>query len=174
MSGLAAGIALAGGDEKETEVALPAATVTRAINTAVAAQAGNVAGVEIETENGVTKIDVEVAAKDGKKYEVGVNASTGKVIAVEADNENEAGRSRRERRDERTGRKRQRLTVSTVQFKRLSPRGGSFLCKLEALMNVLIVEDEAGVSRFFAARLRGSRLTRPTSKPTASAASLWP
>ena len=81
-----------GQSEKEAEVALPAATVTRAINTAVAAKAGNVAGVEMETENGVTKIDVEIAATDGKKYEVGVNAQTGKVIAVEEDKEdNEAG-----------------------------------------------------------------------------------
>ena len=81
-----------GQGEKEVEVALPAATVTRAINTAVAAKAGNVAGVEMETENGVTKIDVEIAATDGKNYEVGVNASTGKVIAVEEDKEdNEAG-----------------------------------------------------------------------------------
>ena len=81
-----------GQSEKEVEVALPAATVTRAINTAVAAKAGNVAGVEMETENGVTKIDVEIAATDGKKYEVGVNAQTGKVIAVEEDKEdNEAG-----------------------------------------------------------------------------------
>ncbi len=91
VSGLAAGIAFAGGgeSENEVEVALPAATVTRAINTAVAAKTGNVAGVEMETEDGVTKIDVEIVAADGKKYEVGVNASTGKVIAVEADDENE-------------------------------------------------------------------------------------
>ena len=91
ISGLAAGIAFAGGDDNETEVALPAATVTRAINTAVAAKAGNVAGLEMETENGVTKIDVEVAAADGKKYEVSVNAATGKVMSVEEDKEdNEA------------------------------------------------------------------------------------
>lgn len=76
----------------EVETALPAATVTSAINTAVKAKAGNVVGVEIETENGVTKVEVEIVAADGKKYEVGVNASTGKVIAVEADDdENEAG-----------------------------------------------------------------------------------
>ena len=78
-----------GQGEKEAEVALPAATVTRAINTAVAAKAGNVAGVEMETENGVTKIDVEIAATDGNNYEVAINAATGKVIAVELDNENE-------------------------------------------------------------------------------------
>lgn len=89
VSGLAAGIAFAGGGETETEVALPAATVTNAINAAVKAKAGNVAGVEVETEKGVTKIDVEIVGADGKKYEVGVNASTGKVIAVEADDENE-------------------------------------------------------------------------------------
>ena len=63
--------------------------MTRAINTAVEAKAGNVAGVEMETENGVTKIDVEIAATDGNNYEVAINAATGKVIAVELDNENE-------------------------------------------------------------------------------------
>ena len=92
VSGLAAGIAFAGSGAAETEVALPAATVTRAINAAVAAKAGNVAGVEMETENGVTHVDVEIAAADGKKYEVGVNAATGKVMAVALDQEdNEAG-----------------------------------------------------------------------------------
>lgn len=92
ISSAVAGIAFAGGGG-ETEVALPAATVTRAINAAVKAKAGNVAGVEMETENGVTHVDVSIAANDGKKYEVGVNAATGKVMAVEADNgkENEAG-----------------------------------------------------------------------------------
>ena len=93
VSGLAAGIAFAGSGATETEVALPAATVTRAINAAVKAKAGNVAGVEMETEKGVTHVDVEIVANDGKKYEVGVNAQTGKVMAVEADNgkENEVG-----------------------------------------------------------------------------------
>ncbi len=89
ISGAVAGIAFAGGGESETEVALPATTVTRAINTAAKAKAGNVAGVAMETENGVTKVDVEIVASDGKKYEVGVNAATGKVIAVEADDEKE-------------------------------------------------------------------------------------
>ncbi len=91
ISGAVAGIAFAGSGA--TEVALPASTVTRAINAAVSAKAGNVAGVEMETENGVTHVDVAIAATDGKKYEVGVNAATGKVMAVEADNgkENEAG-----------------------------------------------------------------------------------
>ena len=90
LSAMVAGVAFAGGDdENETEAALPAATVTSAINTAVAAKAGNVSGVEIETENGVTKIDVEIVGADGKEYEVGVNAQTGKVIAVEAEDENE-------------------------------------------------------------------------------------
>ena len=91
ISSAAAGIAFAGSGA--TDVALPASTVTRAINAAVKAKAGNVAGVEMETENGVTHVDVAIVANDGKKYEVGVNAATGKVMAVEADNgdENEAG-----------------------------------------------------------------------------------
>ena len=89
ISSAVAGLAFAQNGAAETEVALPAATVTRAINTAVKVKAGNVAGVEMETENGVTKIDVEIAATDGKNYEVGINAQTGKVIAVEVDNENE-------------------------------------------------------------------------------------
>ncbi len=74
---------------KEAKAALPAATVTRAINTAIKAQAGNIAGVEVETENGITKIDVEIAAPNGNNYEVAVNAATGKVIVVELDNASE-------------------------------------------------------------------------------------
>ena len=85
----AAGISFAGGGEEETEVALPAATVTSAINTAVAAKAGNISGIEMETENGVTKVEVEIVAADGKNYEVGVNAQTGKIISVEEDKEDE-------------------------------------------------------------------------------------
>ena len=94
ISGVVAGIAFAGGDN-ETEVSLPAATVVRAINAASAAKAGNVAGVEMETDKGVAHVDVEIAAADGKKYEVSVNAQTGKVMSVAADTEageqNEAG-----------------------------------------------------------------------------------
>ena len=92
ISGAVVGSAFAG-DGGETKVALPAVTVTRAINAAVAAKAGNVAGVEMENEKGIIKVEVEIVATDGKNYEVGVNADTGQVIAVEADdeNENEAG-----------------------------------------------------------------------------------
>ena len=94
VSSLAAGIAFAGSGKSETEVALPAATVTRAINAAVKTKPGNVAGVEMETEKGVTHVDVEIVAANGQKYEVAVNAQSGKVMSVEADkegNENEAG-----------------------------------------------------------------------------------
>ncbi len=89
VTGVASGFALAGDDEKETEIALPAATVTSAINAAVAAKPGNVSEVEIEVEKGVTHIEVEIVAADGKSYEVGVDAITGKVLSVEADDENE-------------------------------------------------------------------------------------
>ena len=95
VSGVVAGIAFAGGDNEEAEIALPAAQVVRAINAASAAKAGNIAGVEMETDKGVAHVDVEIAAADGKKYEVSVNAQTGKVMSVEADDEageqNEAG-----------------------------------------------------------------------------------
>ena len=85
LSGSAANIAF-GESAAEVKTVLPAATVTRAINTAVEAQAGNVSDVEVETENGVTKVDVEIAAKDGKNYEVVINAKTGKIILVEVEN----------------------------------------------------------------------------------------
>lgn len=86
LSAVAGGAAIAAGSE-ETEASLPAPTVVRAINAAVAAKAGNVAGVEVETEAGKTKVDVEIFASDGKTYEVGVDAASGKVISVEADTE---------------------------------------------------------------------------------------
>ena len=87
--GAVTSIATAQGDDEEIKVALPAATMISAINAAVAAQPGNVAEVEAESEDGVTKVEVEIVAADGKRYEVDVSAQTGKVIAVEADDDGE-------------------------------------------------------------------------------------
>ena len=82
---------LAGADDQtETQLALPAPTIVGAINAAVAAKPGNVAGVEIEFEDGVARVEVEVVATDGKKYEVAVNSQSGEVVSVEADDETDA------------------------------------------------------------------------------------
>ena len=87
LSALAVTVAFAGGDDAETEVALPAPTIIRAINAAVAAKPGDIKGVEAESEGGVTKVEVEIVAADGKEYEVSVDAKTGKVLEVESEAE---------------------------------------------------------------------------------------
>ncbi len=98
-----AGIAVAqsGAEVEEAEVGVPAAAMVRAINAATGAKPGDVAKVEVETEAGKTMIDVEILAKDGKTYEVGVEAASGKVASVEADTEDEAGENEVE--DEKEG-----------------------------------------------------------------------
>lgn len=87
-----AGIAVAqsGAEEKDAEVGVPAVTLVRAINAATGAKAGDIAKVEVEVEGGKTMVDVEILAKDGKTYEVGVEAASGKVASVEVDTEDEA------------------------------------------------------------------------------------
>lgn len=103
LLGSVTGLALAQNqNEKDAEVGVPAATMVRAINAAVAAKAGDVTKVEAETETegGKTMVDVEVLAKDGKTYEVGVEAASGKVVSVEMDTENEAGENEAGEKDE--------------------------------------------------------------------------
>lgn len=80
------GLALAQGqNETETEdaaVGVPAATMVSAINAAAEAKKGDISKVEVEVEAGKTLVDVEVLAKDGKTYEVDVDATSGKVVSV--------------------------------------------------------------------------------------------
>ncbi len=94
LLGAVAGIAVAqsgtqSGAENDAEIGVPASTMVRAINAATGAKAGDVAKVEVEVEAGKTMIDVEILSKDGKTYEVGVEAASGKVASVKVDTEDE-------------------------------------------------------------------------------------
>lgn len=88
LCGVFAGMALAG-DDDEAPVGIPASQLVRAINAASAAKAGNIAGVEVESEKGKTIVDVDVLATDGQKYEVTIEASTGKVLSVAVDKDDD-------------------------------------------------------------------------------------
>lgn len=70
-------------EDDDVRIALPAAQVIAAIQTAVAAKPGNVLGIEAEKEDGKTLCEVTVAAKDGKTYDVDVDVSTKKVVEIE-------------------------------------------------------------------------------------------
>lgn len=88
LMGSVVGIALAK-DEAETAVGVPAATLVRAINAASQAKEGDITKVEVETEDGKTMIEVEVLSKDGKTYEVSIEAASGKVLSIEQDDEDD-------------------------------------------------------------------------------------
>ena len=80
-------MALAGDDE--ASVGIPSSQLARAVNAASAAKAGNISGVEVESEKGKTIVGVDVLATDGQKCEVTVEASTGKVLPVAIDKEDD-------------------------------------------------------------------------------------
>lgn len=89
LSTTAIGVALAHDDDHENEpkIGVSAPDMTRAIEAAAKAKSGDIAEVEVESEGGKTMIEVEILAQDGKTYEVSVEAATGKVAAVEQENE---------------------------------------------------------------------------------------
>jgi uncharacterized membrane protein YkoI len=51
---------------------------------------GTVKQVELEDENGSAVYGAQVVAKDGKSYDVKVDAKTGKVLKADDDSENES------------------------------------------------------------------------------------
>jgi hypothetical protein len=71
--------------EISTETALPGEQFVNAIRAATLAKPGLVLEVEADTEEGVQLCEVEILATDGKKYEVAVEAKTGKVVEVTLD-----------------------------------------------------------------------------------------
>ena len=64
---------------------------------ALAAKPGKVTEVELEKEDGVVVYGVDVTAEDGKLFDVTVDANTGKVLKVEAEDAKE--------KDEKDGKK---------------------------------------------------------------------
>ena len=56
---------------------------------ALAAKPGKVTEVELEKEDGVVVYGIDITAEDGKMFDVTVDANTGKVLKVEAEDANE-------------------------------------------------------------------------------------
>lgn len=59
----------------------------QAADSAVKAQPGAVTKVELENENGKAVYGVRITASDGKRYDVKVDGDTGKVLKIEADDD---------------------------------------------------------------------------------------
>lgn len=75
-------------DGEENDGPLTAAiTPDQARAAALAAQPGTATKVELEKEDGVTVYGVDITAADSKKYDVKVDATTGKVLKSDADDE---------------------------------------------------------------------------------------
>ncbi len=64
-------------------------TEAQAKEAALKAKPGKVTEVELEKEDGVVVYSVDITATDGKMFDVAVNANTGKVLKVEAEDPNE-------------------------------------------------------------------------------------
>ena len=64
-------------------------TEDEAINAALEKVPGTVNEIELEVENGTVVYEIEVLSTDGTEQEVKVDAQTGEVLKVEADDENE-------------------------------------------------------------------------------------
>ena len=64
-------------------------TAAQATAAALAAQPGTAGKAELEDEDGKSVYGVEVTAANGTKYDVKVDANTGNVLKVEADEEDE-------------------------------------------------------------------------------------
>lgn len=77
-------------DKQEQQQLEKEATITKeeAISAALKEVAGKAAKTELEDEDGVVVYGVEVTDNQGKKQDVKVDAKTGKVLKVEADDEN--------------------------------------------------------------------------------------
>ena len=69
-------------------------TEEAATKTALEKVPGTVKAVEVEDENGTIVYGFEIVAKDGSQQEVKIDAQTGKVAKVEADNEEESGKEK--------------------------------------------------------------------------------
>lgn len=80
-------------DKQEQEQLAKEATITKeeAISAALKEVAGKAGETELEDEDNTVVYGVEVTDDQGKKHDVKVDAKTGKVLKVEADDESEKG-----------------------------------------------------------------------------------
>ncbi|AMX00331.1 PepSY domain-containing protein [Rummeliibacillus stabekisii] len=80
-------------DQQEQKQLAKEATITKeeAISAALKEVTGKAGDTELEDEDGTVVYGVEVTDDQGKQQDVKVDAKTGKVLKVEADDENEKG-----------------------------------------------------------------------------------
>ncbi len=64
-------------------------TEAQAKAAALKAKPGKVTEVELEKEGGIVVYGIDITAEDGKMFDVVVDANTGKVLKVEAEDPNE-------------------------------------------------------------------------------------
>ena len=81
-------------DEQEEKQLQKEATVTEeaAVSAALQEVSGKAGEAELEDEDGTVVYGVEVTDDQGKKFDVKVDAKTGKVLKAEADDEDEKGK----------------------------------------------------------------------------------
>lgn len=65
----------------------PTVTMQQAMAAALAEVPGDIEGVELEREGGTRYYEVEIRTADGLEMEVDVDAGTGAVLSVEADDD---------------------------------------------------------------------------------------
>ncbi|TFB21421.1 hypothetical protein E3U55_08905 [Filobacillus milosensis] len=92
-------------DEQEQQQLEKEATITKdeAISAALKEVAGKAVDTELEDEDGTVVYGVEVTDEQGKKQDVKVDAKTGKVLKVEADDEEENEKGEKEEKEDKDG-----------------------------------------------------------------------
>ncbi|CAM3823861.1 MULTISPECIES: PepSY domain-containing protein [Mesobacillus] len=92
-------------DQQEQQQLAKEATITKeeAISAALKEVAGKAAGTELEDEDGTVVYGVEVTDDQGKQQDVKVDAKTGKVLKVEADDDEENEKGEKEEKEDKDG-----------------------------------------------------------------------
>lgn len=92
-------------DKQEQQQLAKEATITKdeAISAALKEVAGKAVDTELEDEDGTVVYGVEVTDEQGKKQDVKVDAKTGKVLKVEADDEEENEKGEKEEKEDKDG-----------------------------------------------------------------------
>lgn len=89
LAGLVATAGLAGVAVAQANAPTPAFTVEQAVEIALAQVPGEVQHTELEREDGMLVHEIEILTADGVKMEVEINADTGEILDVEAENDSD-------------------------------------------------------------------------------------
>lgn len=80
---------VAGAAWAQNQTGSPALSATQAIEIALAEVPGDVQEAELETEDGVQIYDIEVLTADGVEMEVEINAETGMILEIDAEDDDD-------------------------------------------------------------------------------------